>query len=125
MIPPHRLVGMPYRLGADPERHGKVDCLSLTRTVLAWQGIKTPAPTRDWYRRLYRGDYSIFKQQLEQWGKIVASPRLTGTVALCESDNGYAMAVYWEGGFLHCLTSEVKWSPANHLVVVAFYCPQK
>jgi len=116
---------MPYRLGADPERHGEVDCLSLARAVLAWQGVATPEPTRDWYRRLRRGDYSIFREKLGAWGIVIPLPRLDGTVALCESDHGYGMAVYWEGGFLHCLTKEVKWSPANHLLVVELYCPQK
>ena len=55
---------MKYRLGADPERHGKADCLSLSRHILATYGIKTPNPERSWYRRLRRKDYSIFREQL-------------------------------------------------------------
>ena len=39
---PAKLVGMPYRLGADPEKNGAVDCLHLAKTVLANYGIKTP-----------------------------------------------------------------------------------
>ena len=125
MIQPHQLVGMPYRLGADPERHGMVDCLSLARAVLKWQGIETPNPSRQWYRRLRRGDHAIFREQLMQWGIEITEPRMDGTVALCESENGFGMAVYWEWGFLHCLSKEVRWSPASQLQVVALYCPQK
>ena len=39
---PVHLIGMPYRLGADPEKNGAVDCLHLAKTVLANYGIKTP-----------------------------------------------------------------------------------
>ena len=64
----HEIVGMQYRLGASPEEHGKADCLSMCRTVLSSYNISTPEPKRDWYRRLRRGDYSVFKEELEKMG---------------------------------------------------------
>ncbi len=91
---------MGYRLGADPERHGAADCLSLCQTVLASYGIKTPKAERSWYRRLKQGDYSIFKEELSRWGTQTASPRI-GAVALCDADNdAYGMAVFWQHGWL-------------------------
>ena len=95
---PHQLIGLPYRLGADPEKHGALDCVSLSRTVLKYYGIKSPEPTRQWYRRLKRKDYSIFREQLELWGIRTKTLRL-GTVGLCKSKAGYGLAVYWAEGW--------------------------
>ena len=61
---PDQLIGLPYRLGADPEKHGAGDCLSLCRTVLKSYGISSPEPERSWYRRLKKKDYSIFFEEL-------------------------------------------------------------
>ena len=83
---PYQLIGLSYRLGAVPEKHGAADCLSLARAVLAHYGIDSPAPTREWYRRLRRGDYAIFPEQLERWGEIVEQPRI-GAVALCKGED--------------------------------------
>ena len=113
---------MSYRLGADPERHGATDCLHLVCSVLRWQGIEVPTPERSWYRRLRRGDTSIFQEELERWGREVDRPKLAGTVALCHGEAGYGLAVFREEGFLHCLINQVRWSPTNHLPVAALYC---
>ena len=72
MMHPYQLIGLPYRLGAIPEKHGAADCLSLAKAVLAFQGVATPEATRDWYRRIKRGDTSIFKKELERWGQKIA-----------------------------------------------------
>ena len=57
-LKPYELIGLEYRLGSDPVKHGTGDCLSLCRTVLKHYGIASPEPKRDWYRRLKRKDYS-------------------------------------------------------------------
>jgi len=121
---PYKLIGMPYRLGSDPVKHGSADCLSLARTVLSHYGIESTEPTRDWYRRLRRKDYSIFREELERWGHEITEPTI-GTVALCQSDEGYGMAVYFEGGCLSFVGSAVTWSPIENLPVVAFYSSTK
>ena len=56
---PLKLIGMTYRLGANPQKHNQADCLSLTSTVLTWYGIDVPVPKRSWYRRLKRDDYGF------------------------------------------------------------------
>ena len=53
---PDQLIGLPYRLGADPVTHGAGDCLSLARTVVANYGFTVPKGERDWYRRLRKKD---------------------------------------------------------------------
>ena len=67
---PYQLIGLPYRLGAVPR---KARCRRLPQPgaccIEAHYGIDSPAPTREWYRRLRRGDYEIFPEQLEQLGQ--------------------------------------------------------
>jgi hypothetical protein len=121
VIEPHRLIGMSFRLGGDPERHGATDCLGLARAVLAYQGIATPPPQRNWYRRLRRGDTSVFSEELQRWGVKVAEPRLGGTVALCRSDFGLGLAVLYEAGWLGFAQTTVQWSPPGALVIVDLY----
>ena len=124
---PHQLIGLPYRLGADPEKHKAGDCLSLCRTVLRSYGISSPNPERSWYRRLRKKDYSIFTEELNRWG--VDSPPKLGTIALCKSDDGYGMAAFYEEGWLSyqkTLGSQVViWLPLNVLTVEGCYYQRK
>ena len=124
---PHELIGLEYRLGADPERHGAGDCLSLCRTVLKSYGISSPEPQRSWYRRLRKKDYSIFFEELNRWG--VESPPKLGTIGLCKSDDGYGMAAYYEEGWLsyrRTLESQVViWSPLEALSLAGCYFQRK
>ena len=113
---------MGYRLGASPEKHGAADCLTLAKAVLAWHGIDTPEGERAWYRRLRRGDTSVFKEELERWGHEISSPKL-GTVALCQADCGLGMASYFEDGWISFVESVAVWSPLGVLQVHACYCP--
>ena len=54
---PHQLIGLRYKLGADPVKHHAADCVSLARTVLKYYGITSPEPTREWYKRVKRKDF--------------------------------------------------------------------
>ena len=124
---PHQLIGLPYRLGADPEKHKAGDCLSLCRTVLKSYGISSPEPQRSWYRRLRKKDYSIFTEELNRWG-VDSHPKL-GTIGLCKSDDGYGMAAFYEEGWLsyqRTLGGQVViWCPQNNLMVEGCYYQQK
>ena len=124
---PHQLIGLPYRLGADPEKHKAGDCLSLCRTVLKSYGISSPDPERSWYRRLRKKDYSIFFEELNRWG--VDSPPKLGAIALCKSDDGYGMAAFYEEGWLNYQKTlggqVVIWSPLNALMVEGCYYQRK
>ena len=122
---PDQLIGLGYRLGGDPERHGVTDCVGLCRAVLASYGIEAPVPTRDWYRRLRRGDWSIFPEQLEQWGNRVGPPRMEGTVALCRAGNGYGLAAWAFDGWLIYRDNQVVWCPTEVLPAEDFYYPRK
>ena len=119
---PHQLIGLRYRLGADPDRHQAADCVSLARHVLKYYGINSPEPTRNWYRRVRRKDFSIFKEQLENWGNETNEFKI-GTVALCKSSIGYGLAVYWENGWLNCGEQVVRWNPIDSLEIEKYYYP--
>jgi len=126
-VNPYELIGLPYRLGADPVKHGAGDCLSLVRTVLANYGFTVPKGQRDWYRRLRKKDYSVFFEELNRWG--VDSPPKLGAIALCKSHDGYGMAAYYEEGWLNYQkilgNRVVIWSPLNDLMAHGCYCQQK
>jgi cell wall-associated NlpC family hydrolase len=126
-VKPHQLIGLPYRLGADPEKHKAGDCLSLVRTVLANYGFTVPKGERDWYRRLRKKDYSIFFEELNRWG--VDSPPKLGTIALCKSDDGYGMATFYEEGWLSYQKTlgglVVIWLPLKALMVEGCYYQRK
>jgi hypothetical protein len=118
---PYDLIGRGYRLGADFVTRPEGDCLSLARAVLSYYGVKTPTPQRSWYKRLRRGDTAVFKDELERWGNVTTDLRC-GVVALCQAENGYGMAVWFDDGWLSFVGSEVKWSPIGVLQVVERYC---
>ena len=126
-LKPYELIGLEYRLGSDPVKHGTGDCLSLVRTVLANYGFTVPKGERDWYRRLKRKDYSIFFEELNRWG--VDSPPKLGTIGLCKSDDGYGMAAYYEEGWLSYQKtlgkSVVKWLPLEALSLAGCYFQRK
>ena len=118
------LIGMKYRLGAEPERHGQADCLTLSRYILSTYGIGSPQAERSWYRRLRKKDYSIFREQLELWGTQTADIRV-GTVALCKTDGGFGLATFIDDypGWLSFVGTEVVWSPDGVLNIENLYCP--
>ena len=121
---PFDVIGRGYRLGADFVSRPEGDCLALSRFVLGYYGIGTPEPQRSWYRRLRKGDTTVFKSELERWGNQTLDLGY-GVVALCEAEFGYGMAVWFEEGWLSFVGSEVKWSPIGGLVVVDCYCRRK
>ena len=118
------LIGMKYRLGAEPERHGQADCLTLSRYILSTYGIGSPQAERSWYRRLRKKDYSIFREQLELWGTQTADISV-GTVALCKTDSGVGLATFIDDypGWLSFVGTEVVWSPDGVLNIESLYCP--
>ncbi len=118
------LLGLPYRLGANPDDHKAADCVSLAREVLKNYGIESPEPPRSWYRRLRKKDYKVFSDELKKWGRQTTTANI-GVVALCKAEKGYGMAVYWKGGWLSFVEKTVRWSPLTFLEVLELYYPMK
>ena len=118
------LIGLKYRLGAEPDRHRAADCLTLSRYVLRTYGIDTPSGDRSWYRRLRQKDYSIFREQLDLWGSSTTDIAV-GTVALCQTSNGVGLATFIDDcpGWLLFAGTEVVWSNLEAPSIEALYCP--
>ena len=89
---PELLLGKPYRLGATFDLHQAGDCIGLAREVLKFYGIKSPQPTRDWYRRVRRNDYSILP-------KHYAKIQMSDSKMFIYNDYGYnsnnSIAIIW------------------------------
>lgn len=112
---------MGYRLGAIPSVHGMGDCLSLACAVLTWYGIEVPMPKRDWYRRLRRGDRSVFHEELNAWGRRTNTATI-GTIGLTPT----GLTTFYEGGWLYYSPEkQVAWTPLELLTDVELYCPRK
>jgi cell wall-associated NlpC family hydrolase len=126
VIEPYQLIGLPYRLGATPDRHGAADCLSLSRAVLRWHGIDSPTPERSWYQRLRRGDFTVFTEQLDTWGRRTERATV-GVIGLgCNADATCGLVAFYEDGWLHFNQSRVvTWTPQTLLTPAALYCQAK
>jgi len=118
------LLGLPYRLGANPDQHKAADCASLAGQVIRNYGIDFPLQNRAWYRRLIKKDYEVFRDELKKWGTLTTTANI-GVVALCKAEKGYALAVYWKGGWLSFVDKTVRWSPIAGLAVIELYYPTK
>ena len=118
------LLGLPYRLGANPDQHKAADCASLAGQVIRNYGISFPLQNRDWYRRLRKKDYEVFRDELKKWGTLTTTANI-GVVALCKAEKGYGLAVYWKGGWLSFVDKTVRWTPIEGLGVIELYYPSR
>ena len=121
---PIEIIGLPYRLGAVPDIHKAGDCYTITRDILKSYGFNSPEPTREWYRRLRRGDFNVFEEQLVKYCSLVEEAKI-GVIALVKADKGYGLATYWEEGWISFVNQEARWSPIEALEVVRLYYPLK
>ena len=101
---PHQLIGLRYRLGADPVKHHAADCLSLARTVLKYYGITSPEPTRDWYKRVRKKDPNRFKKilsrtPLDRFGKVEDISNVVGFLCSPEAKFITGTTLPVDGGF--------------------------
>ena len=79
------LLGLPYRLGANPDQHKAADCVSLAGQVIRNYGIDFPTQERYWYRRLRQKDYEVFRDELKKWGTLTTTANI-GVCLLYTSD---------------------------------------
>ena len=117
---PSKLIGKPFRLGADGS--DGIDCIHLTYKVLAWLDIPTPTFNPNWYDQSVRQHY----RDLIAWGKPVTAQPYNGDVVLLSGDNP-AFAAIWETGILHInqRLNKVHWAPLSAFKKLRIfrYCP--
>ena len=107
-----RYLGLPYRWGGDPDRHGGTDCLRLTMAVLDLYDAPRPALIkREWYEAAGRGRWKPLLEEL-----AAGSSRVPGAmpldVALLAGGAPIALGVCVAGGVLTtCQGQGVHWRP--------------
>ena len=106
-----KYVGLPYRLGADPDGGTGTDCIRLVLRVLADAGLNPPAVERHWYRLLAQRDYQAIK---EDWFALTEQTMHTEQYAmtLLPTEGEFSIAVVVDGGLLAVRsTVGVVWVP--------------
>ena len=106
-----RYIGLPYRWGGDPDRHGATDCLRLTVAVLAAFDAPRPPIKREWYHAAGRQRWKPLLEELT----AISRPVPGGThldVALLSGGEPIALGVCVAGGLLtSCQGLGVHWRP--------------
>lgn len=107
-----RYLGLPYRWGGDPDRHGGTDCLRLTVAVLGLYDAPRPAAIKpEWYAAAGRGRWHHLLRELATISEPVpgATPL---DVALLAGGAPIALGVCVAGGVLTtCQGHGVHWRP--------------
>jgi hypothetical protein len=106
-----RYIGLPYRWGGDPDRHGGTDCLRLTLAVLALYDAPRPAVKRDWYQAAGRSRWRPLLDELTTISSEVPGA-MPLDVALLAGGEPIALGICVAGGILTtCQGHGVHWRP--------------
>lgn len=105
-------MGLPFRWGGDPDRHGSTDCLHLTIAVLGlYDAPRPPLIKREWYEAASRNRWRPLLKELFAISRAVPGG-LPLDVALLAGGAPIALGVCVAGGVL--TTSQglgVHWRP--------------
>jgi hypothetical protein len=109
-----RLVGMPYRMCADPRKGRATDCIHLAFYILELADEHPPKMDRDWYRMLAQKDAEGLRQEWISISSPTYGPEQYATTLLPEGD--FAIAIVVDGGIL-CVRPEigVHWTPLSNV----------
>lgn len=110
-----RYVGLPYRLGADPEDGEASDCIRMVLRVLAMGGLNPPAIERKWYNHLTLGEID---QIMADW--FALTEQTFGpeeyAMTLLPAEGLFSIAIVVDGGLLSVRQSVgVIWAPLSSL----------
>jgi hypothetical protein len=125
-----RYLGLPYRWGGDPDRHGSTDCLRLTLAVLSLYDAPRPAIKPEWYQAARRGRWQPLLSELERISSPVPGGQLLD-VALLQGGEPIALGICVAGGLLTtCQGQGVHWRPLAACQVRRWFrfrpaCPER
>jgi hypothetical protein len=107
-----RYLGLPYRWGGDPDRHGGTDCLRLTFAVLDLYDAPRPALIkREWYEAAGRRNWKPLLKELTACSSSVPGA-MPLDVALLAGGAPIALGVCVARGILTtCQGQGVHWRP--------------
>jgi hypothetical protein len=108
------LVGLPYRMSADPKGAEATDCIRLVFHVLEIAGQQPPPIDRRWYPMLARQDSDGLRREWMRLSRPTTGPEQLSTTLLPEGP--FAIAVVVDGGILLVRPEVgVRWVPLSNL----------
>lgn len=106
-----RLIGMPYRYGANGS-DGTIDCIHLVYAVLADLKIPVPKFQSSWYEMSRYG----YLRDFLQWGDRVTGAPYDGDVLLFSGQQPMFGAVWQKGAiYINQASNVVSWCPLPNL----------
>jgi hypothetical protein len=108
-----KYVGLPYRLGADPESGTATDCIRMVLRVLADAGLNPPDVERRWYRLLAQRDIQAIKADWFAMTEQTMGPEQYA-MTLLPTDGDFSIAIVVDNGLLVVrATVGVVWVPLS------------
>jgi hypothetical protein len=108
-----KYIGLPYRLGADPESGTGTDCIRLVLRVLADAGLSPPDVQRRWYKLLAQRDIQAIKADWFELTEQTMGPEQYA-MTLLPSESDFSIAIVVDDGLLTVrATVGVVWVPLS------------
>lgn len=115
-----KYIGLPYKLGADPENGEATDCIRLVFRVLEMGGITPPPITKKWYLHLARKEAEPIMQDWYSYTEQTFGPEDYAMTLLTPGVN-FSIAIVVDGGLLGVRPRVgVTWAPLEHLKPMNF-----
>lgn len=110
-----KYIGLPYKLGADPENGEASDCIHLVFRVANSRGVKTPDIPRRWYLHLARKEPEPIMNDWFNYTEQTFGPEDCAMTLITPGVN-FSIAIVVDGGLLGVRPRVgVTWAPLEHL----------
>lgn len=110
-----RYLGLPFKLGADPENGNATDCVHLVFRVAQQNGVTTPEIKREWYSHLGKRNIGPIMKDWFSLTEQTMGPEQCA-MAIMPDENIFAMSIVVDGGLLFVRSSVgVIWAPLSSL----------
>lgn len=110
-----RFIGMPYRLGGDPNQGRGTDCIRMVLSVLRDAGLDPPPVERRWYQLLAQRDMAAIERDWFSLTEQTSGPEQYAMTIL-PADGDFSIAVVVDNGLLTVrATVGVVWVPLSSM----------
>jgi hypothetical protein len=115
-----KYIGLPYRLGADPESGEATDCIRLVLRVLEGAGLTPPPVERKWYNHLAKREIQPIMEDWYALTEQTAGPE-DYAMTILPGEGDFAIAIVVQGGLIAVRTSSGSiWVPLESLIPLNF-----
>lgn len=110
-----KYVGLPYRLGADPEDGEAADCIRLVLRVLVMGGLEAPPVERKWYNHLAKREIDAIMADWFDLTEQTNGPE-PYAMTLLPMEGDFSIAIIVDEGLLMVRAAVgVIWAPLTSL----------